>query len=104
MQPDQQANVLARSASVVAIAVGEGDVETPPVNLPSQHTLRMVEIQQLIELGLTQIELTGFRSRFGLHACLKLQGFEPSGTDSLQSMTSIFAKPRRDSLINRLFH
>ena len=95
---------LPGAPDVGAIAVGEGDVETLPVNFPSQHTQRMFEIQQLIELGLKQIELTGFRSRFGLHACLKLQGFEPYETDSLQTMTSTFAKPGRDPLINRLFH
>jgi hypothetical protein len=37
----------------------------------------MAEIQQLIELRLKKIELTGFRTRFGLHACLKLEGSEP---------------------------
>jgi hypothetical protein len=66
MQPDQQANVLARSTGVGARAVREGNVETWPVNFPSQHTQRMLEIQQVIALGLKQIELTGFRSRLGL--------------------------------------
>lgn len=85
-------------------AITIGDVETLQVNCPSQPTQRIVEIQQIDRMGEKQCDLTAFRLRFGIHPSLKLQGFQPSGTDSLRSTTSTFPKRSRDSLINRLFH
>ena len=37
----------------------------------------MVEIQELFQLSLEQIQLAGFGGGAGLHAGLKLQGFDP---------------------------
>jgi hypothetical protein len=62
----------------------------------------MAEIQQLIKLSLKKIQLDDFRTKFGLHACLKLQGFEPVGTDTLQSMTSSLPKPGPYSLMKQI--
>jgi len=84
MQPDQQANRLGWRAEVRAVTVGQRRLETAPVDLVRQDEQRMTVIEQLLELSPKQIELTGFRSRFGLHADLKLQVFDPSRYDSLQ--------------------
>lgn len=76
VQTNEQTDVLSGRASLRAVTIRESDVEAIPVNLPGQKAERVVEIQQLIKLRLEKVELTGFRTRFGLHAGLKLQGFE----------------------------
>ncbi len=83
MQADQQANRLGRRAEVRAVTVSQCRLETVSVDLVRQDEQRMAVVEQLLELRPKQIELTGFRSRFGLHADLKLQASDPTRYDSL---------------------
>ena len=84
MQADQQPSRLGRRADVRGVAVGERRLEAVPVDFVCQDEQRMIVVEQLSELRLKQIELTRFRSRFGLHADLKLQGNGPSRSHCLQ--------------------
>jgi hypothetical protein len=59
-----------------AVVIGERGVKAILVHLLHQNAERMREIQQLIELSLKKIELAGFGTRFGIHAGLKLHGFD----------------------------
>ena len=103
MQSDQQTDVFSGSPGLRAVAIGEGQIESIPVDLLSQNAQRMAEIQQLIEPGLEQIQLTRFRTWFRPHVCLKLQGFDHRRTDSLQSITTLSHEPGRYSLNNTVF-
>ena len=84
VQSDQQPNRFGGRAGVGAVAVFEGQIEALPVDLVGQDVERMLVVEQLLEAGVEQIELAGFRFWSGLHADLKLQGNGPSRFDCLQ--------------------
>ena len=86
MQSDEQPNVFARRSHFRTVAMSKGDIEPLPVNFSSQNTEPMIEIEQLIEMRLKKIELTGLGTRFRLHGRLKLQGFGAEKQNPLQSL------------------
>ena len=78
MQAHQQSNRLGRSPNIRSVAVRQSYIETIPIDPVCQNEQRMIVVEQLLEPYLKQIQLADFRSRFGLHADLILQAFDPS--------------------------
>lgn len=56
VQADHQPYRLGRGPHVLAVAVGKGRVESRPVDLASQLEQRVIEVEDLIEMGLEKLK------------------------------------------------